>query len=138
MRNLHPSLRRALDAVLAPACLPQIREEAGELCQTLEANEGKERAASEMADLMYHSMVLLNLQVAGLAVGVGCGVNCASVPLVATCTIFWCWPLRGAAQTPHGIGVCINTLGMGRKVLLNMEVGQVHGVGEWDSSRALC
>lgn len=40
----------------------KIREEAGELCQTLEANEGKERAASEMADLMYHSMVLLNLQ----------------------------------------------------------------------------
>lgn len=41
---------------------PQVREEAGELCQTLEANEGRERAASEMADLLYHSMVLLNLQ----------------------------------------------------------------------------
>lgn len=41
----------------------QIREEAGELCQTLEAQEGRERAASEMADLLYHSMVLLNLQV---------------------------------------------------------------------------
>mmetsp|Transcript_36548 Transcript_36548/g.103215 ORF Transcript_36548/g.103215 Transcript_36548/m.103215 type:complete len:314 (+) Transcript_36548:128-1069(+) len=40
----------------------KIREEAGELCQTLEAGEGKERAASEMADLLYHSMVLLNLQ----------------------------------------------------------------------------
>ncbi|KXZ41232.1 hypothetical protein GPECTOR_630g730 [Gonium pectorale] len=40
----------------------KIREEAGELCQTLEANEGRERAASEMADLLYHSMVLLNLQ----------------------------------------------------------------------------
>lgn len=40
----------------------KIREEAGELCQTLEASEGPERAASEMADLMYHSMVLLNLQ----------------------------------------------------------------------------
>ncbi|GLC49223.1 hypothetical protein PLESTB_000196100 [Pleodorina starrii] len=40
----------------------KIREEAGELCQTLEANEGRERAANEMADLMYHSMVLLNLQ----------------------------------------------------------------------------
>ncbi|GIL61024.1 hypothetical protein Vafri_15397 [Volvox africanus] len=40
----------------------KIREEAGELCQTLEADEGRERAASEMADLLYHSMVLLNLQ----------------------------------------------------------------------------
>lgn len=41
----------------------KIREEAGELCQTLEEDEGKARAASEMADLLYHSMVLLNLQV---------------------------------------------------------------------------
>lgn len=40
----------------------KIREEAGELCETLEKDEGKERAASEMADLLYHSMVLLNLQ----------------------------------------------------------------------------
>ena len=40
-----------------------MREEAGELCQTLEAGEGPERAASEAADLLYHSMVLLNLQV---------------------------------------------------------------------------
>lgn len=39
-----------------------MREEAGELCETLEADEGKERAASEMADLLYHSMVLLNVQ----------------------------------------------------------------------------
>lgn len=43
----------------------QVREEAGELCQTLEANEGQERAASEMADLLYHAMVLLNVQVGG-------------------------------------------------------------------------
>lgn len=41
----------------------KVREEAGELCQTLEQNEGKERAASEAADLLYHAMVLLNLQV---------------------------------------------------------------------------
>lgn len=40
----------------------KVREEAGELCQTLEANEGAERVASEMADLLYHSMVLLNKQ----------------------------------------------------------------------------
>ncbi|KAF6265463.1 hypothetical protein COO60DRAFT_1281356 [Scenedesmus sp. NREL 46B-D3] len=40
----------------------KVREEAGELCQTLEAGEGKERAASEMADLLYHAMVLLNVQ----------------------------------------------------------------------------
>jgi phosphoribosyl-AMP cyclohydrolase / phosphoribosyl-ATP pyrophosphohydrolase len=41
----------------------KVREEAGELCQSLEASEGAERAASEMADLLYHSMVLLNVQV---------------------------------------------------------------------------
>lgn len=40
----------------------KIREEAGELCQTLELKEGKERAASEMADVLYHSLVLLQLQ----------------------------------------------------------------------------
>eukprot|EP00877_Chromochloris_zofingiensis_P009038 jgi/Chrzof1/4388/Cz14g11090.t1 len=40
----------------------KIREEAGELCQTLEADEGAERAANEFADLLYHSMVLLNKQ----------------------------------------------------------------------------
>jgi hypothetical protein len=44
-------------------CCLQVREEAGELCQTWEADEGKERAASEMADLLYHAMVLLNVQV---------------------------------------------------------------------------
>ncbi|GJP38646.1 hypothetical protein CLOM_g23076 [Closterium sp. NIES-68] len=37
----------------------KIREEADELCQTLEGNETSERAASEMADVLYHSMVLL-------------------------------------------------------------------------------
>lgn len=38
------------------------REEASELCQTLEASEGRERTVSEMADVLYHSMVLLSLQ----------------------------------------------------------------------------
>lgn len=47
----------------------KVREEAGELCQTLEQSEGQERAASEMADLLYHSMVLLNLQVTGSCLG---------------------------------------------------------------------
>ncbi len=47
-----------------PPC-GQVREEAGELCETLEAGEGRERAASEAADLLYHAMVLLNLQVVG-------------------------------------------------------------------------
>lgn len=54
------------DALRRPApaaCLLKVREEAGELCQTLEENEGQERAASEMADLLYHAMVLLNVQV---------------------------------------------------------------------------
>ena len=45
----------------------KIREEAGELCETLERQEGQERAASEMADLLYHSMVLLNVQVPPIA-----------------------------------------------------------------------
>uniref|UniRef100_A0A7R9VE11 phosphoribosyl-ATP diphosphatase n=1 Tax=Chlamydomonas euryale TaxID=1486919 RepID=A0A7R9VE11_9CHLO len=46
-----------------PALLcSKVREEAGELCQTLERDEGKERAASEAADLLYHAMVLLNVQ----------------------------------------------------------------------------
>ncbi|GBG64627.1 hypothetical protein CBR_g45683 [Chara braunii] len=40
----------------------KVREEADELCRMLEDSEGKERAASEMADLLYHSMVLLSLQ----------------------------------------------------------------------------
>ncbi|EFN57697.1 hypothetical protein CHLNCDRAFT_20847 [Chlorella variabilis] len=40
----------------------KVREEAAELCQTLEESEGKERAASEAADLIYHAMVLLNAQ----------------------------------------------------------------------------
>ena len=43
-------------------CCKKVREEAGELCQTWEGNEGKERAASEAADLIYHAMVLLNVQ----------------------------------------------------------------------------
>ncbi|XP_061354758.1 histidine biosynthesis bifunctional protein hisIE, chloroplastic [Gastrolobium bilobum] len=37
----------------------KIREEANELCQTLENNEDKSRTASEMADVLYHCMVLL-------------------------------------------------------------------------------
>lgn len=35
------------------------REEADELCRTLEENEDKARTASEMADVLYHAMVLL-------------------------------------------------------------------------------
>lgn len=32
------------------------------MCQTLEENENKSRTASEMADLLYHAMVLLRLK----------------------------------------------------------------------------
>lgn len=39
------------------------REEAGELCATWEESEGAERATSEMADVLYHSMVLMAKQV---------------------------------------------------------------------------
>lgn len=35
------------------------REEADELCRTLEESEDKSRTASEMADVLYHAMVLL-------------------------------------------------------------------------------
>lgn len=45
----------------------KVREEAGELCETLENSEGKERCASEAADLIYHAMVLLNAQGVELA-----------------------------------------------------------------------
>lgn len=40
----------------------KVREEAGELCQALEEDEGQEAAASEAADLFYHAMVLMNKQ----------------------------------------------------------------------------
>lgn len=40
----------------------KIREEADELCRTLENSEGETRTASEMADVLYHSMVLLAVQ----------------------------------------------------------------------------
>ena len=60
----------------------KIREEAGELCETLEKEEGQERAASEMADLLYHSMVLLNVQVGFLH-----------------CTVVTCCPLHVAFMT---------------------------------------
>ncbi|OWM71378.1 hypothetical protein CDL15_Pgr005565 [Punica granatum] len=40
----------------------KIREEADELCRTLEENEVRPRTASEMADVLYHSMVMLNLR----------------------------------------------------------------------------
>ncbi|PIA46375.1 hypothetical protein AQUCO_01500125v1 [Aquilegia coerulea] len=37
----------------------KIREEADELCRTLEENEDQSRTAAEAADLLFHSMVLL-------------------------------------------------------------------------------
>lgn len=46
-----------------PALLcSKVREEAGELAQALEQHEGKERVASEAADLLYHAMVLLRAE----------------------------------------------------------------------------
>ena len=44
-------------------CCAKVREEAAELAATWEGGEGPERAASEAADLLYHSLVLLNSQV---------------------------------------------------------------------------
>jgi phosphoribosyl-AMP cyclohydrolase / phosphoribosyl-ATP pyrophosphohydrolase len=40
----------------------KIREEAGELCETWEKEEGRERTVSEAADLLYHAMALLRTQ----------------------------------------------------------------------------
>ncbi|WVZ71787.1 hypothetical protein U9M48_020327 [Paspalum notatum var. saurae] len=40
----------------------KIREEAGELIQTLLENEDQSRTASEMPDLLYHAMVLLRVK----------------------------------------------------------------------------
>ncbi|GFZ16265.1 histidine biosynthesis bifunctional protein [Actinidia rufa] len=40
----------------------KIREEADELCRTLEDDEDKQRTASEMADVLYHAMVLLAIR----------------------------------------------------------------------------
>ncbi|KAL5855110.1 hypothetical protein ACOSQ4_004912 [Xanthoceras sorbifolium] len=40
----------------------KIREEADELCRTLEENEDKSCTASEMADVLYHAIVLLTLK----------------------------------------------------------------------------
>ncbi|KAF3444010.1 hypothetical protein FNV43_RR13700 [Rhamnella rubrinervis] len=40
----------------------KIREEADELCRTLEEDEDKPQAAAEMADVLYHAMVLLALK----------------------------------------------------------------------------
>ncbi|KAL0695923.1 hypothetical protein Bca4012_063103 [Brassica carinata] len=54
-----PSWTRRLltdDALLCS----KIREEADELCRTLEDKEDVSRTASEMADVLYHSMVLLS------------------------------------------------------------------------------
>ena len=39
--------------------LPSFREEADELCRTLEENDDKSQAASMMADVLYHALVLL-------------------------------------------------------------------------------
>ncbi|XP_031271394.1 histidine biosynthesis bifunctional protein hisIE, chloroplastic-like, partial [Pistacia vera] len=40
----------------------KIREEADELCRTMEENEDKSHTASEMTDVLYHAMVLLALK----------------------------------------------------------------------------
>ncbi|KAL8126475.1 histidine biosynthesis bifunctional protein hisIE, chloroplastic-like isoform X1 [Apium graveolens] len=40
----------------------KIREEADELCRTLEDSEETPRTASEMADVLYHAMVLLSVR----------------------------------------------------------------------------
>lgn len=41
-------------------CTCFLSEEADELCRTLEDDEDQKRTASEMADVLYHSMVLLS------------------------------------------------------------------------------
>lgn len=41
----------------------KVREEAGELCDAALQQEGRQRVASEAADLLYHALVLLRTQV---------------------------------------------------------------------------
>lgn len=41
----------------------KVREEAGELCEAAAQQEGRDRVASEAADLLYHALVLLRTQV---------------------------------------------------------------------------
>ncbi|KAK1306509.1 hypothetical protein QJS10_CPA10g00801 [Acorus calamus] len=57
-QNQKPSWTKKLLADPVLLC-SKIREEANELAQTLLENEDKSRTASEMADLLYHAMVLL-------------------------------------------------------------------------------
>lgn len=45
-----------------PICFRYFSEEAGELIETLLEKEDKSRTASEMADLLYHAMVLLSVR----------------------------------------------------------------------------
>ena len=86
----------------------KILEEAGELCQTLEQGEGKQRAASEMADLLYHSMVLLGVQVWQCVTG---STVCA---VLTCCTIHeFAWTvyaktswLAAAPLIPPGAKLC--------------------------------
>lgn len=61
-----PSWTRRLLSDRALLCA-KVREEAGELCATLEAHEGGARTASEAADLLYHATVLLAAQGVGWA-----------------------------------------------------------------------
>ncbi|GAA0159978.1 hydrolase [Lithospermum erythrorhizon] len=72
--NLESTIEKRKEEVISPSDKPswtkcllsskellcaKIREEADELCRTLEENEDKSRIVSEMADLQYHAMVLL-------------------------------------------------------------------------------
>lgn len=58
-------------------------EEAGELCAAARDNEGRERVASEAADLLYHALVLLNTQVLIVLLGWWSFANCG-VPMSIT------------------------------------------------------
>lgn len=57
-RNGKPSWTKRLLSDTKLLC-SKIREEADELCRTLEENEDKSRTISEMGDVLYHSMVLM-------------------------------------------------------------------------------
>eukprot|EP00268_Persea_americana_P041711 TRINITY_DN41666_c0_g1_i2.p1 TRINITY_DN41666_c0_g1~~TRINITY_DN41666_c0_g1_i2.p1 ORF type:complete len:295 (-),score=59.88 TRINITY_DN41666_c0_g1_i2:334-1218(-) len=59
--NGKPSWTKRLLSDLKLLC-SKIREEANELCQTLEDNEERSRTASEMADVLYHALVLLRVR----------------------------------------------------------------------------
>ncbi|KAJ0096252.1 hypothetical protein Patl1_15697 [Pistacia atlantica] len=57
-----PTCHTGLETCYYTSVSDLLREEADELCRTMEENEDKSHTASEMTDVLYHAMVLLALK----------------------------------------------------------------------------